>query len=168
VLLSNEGHGSPDRSRLGVRWSARLYRRGEDPYLKERVHIPTDGTLGYMKQLLDRLEDNCILLMLGENQGRRNVDGVVLGRSVAFASGAPSLAQRTGAELLTAYAIRLGTFRYRVVIEPPIQVDWQLARKDYTRECVVVFCGRLESQIRRHPAGWLAWQREGSGIPVKS
>ena len=158
--LSNEGHGSPDRSRLGVRWSARLYRRAEDTHVEQRVQIPMDGRLGYVRRLLRGLGENCTVSIVGENKGRQNIGGEVLGRSVEFASGAPALAWRSGAELLTAYSIRLAPFRYRVVIESPLGVDRDLDRKEFERESVAEFCRRLEEQVRSHPADWLGWQRE--------
>ena len=160
VHLSNEGHGSPDRSRLGVQWAARLYRRAEDRYVEERVQIPMDGSLGYVRRLLKRLGENCAISIVGENKGRRNIGGVVLGRSVEFASGAPALAWRSGAELLTAYSIRLSPFRYRVVIESPLRVDRGLNRREFVRESVAEFCRRLDEQVRTRPADWLGWQRE--------
>jgi lauroyl/myristoyl acyltransferase len=160
VHLSTEGHGSPDRSRLGVRWSARLYRRAEDPYVEERVQIPMDGSLGYVRRLLEKLGENCAVSIIGENKGRQNIEGVVLGRSFAYASGSPALAWRSGAELLTAYSIRLAPFRYRVVIQSPLGVDRGLDRKKFVSDSVAEFCKRLEEQIRNHPADWLGWQGE--------
>lgn len=168
VWLTNEGHGCPDRSRFGVRWSAWLYRRAENPYIAGRVQIPMDGRLGYMRRLLDRLRGNSIIALIGENKGRQNIDGIVLGRPVSFASGAPSLAERTGAELLTAYSIRLDPLRYRIVIEPPIPVARGLRRKEFIREAIAEYCNRLAQQISNHPSDWLAWQREDSSIPVQS
>ena len=166
VHLSNAGHGSPDRSRLGVRWSAWLYRRAEDRYVEERVQIPIDGSLGYVRRLLKRLGENCAISIVGENRGRRNIGGVVLGRSVEFASGAPALAWHSGAELLTAYSIRLAPFRYRVVIESPLGVDRGLDRREFVRESVTEFCRRLEEQVRSYPADWLGWQREDPATGV--
>ncbi|HUG81288.1 MAG TPA: hypothetical protein VML01_06480 [Bryobacterales bacterium] len=157
VHLSNEGHGSPDRSRLGIRWSARLYRRAEDPYIEERVLIPMDGSLGYVRRLLEKLGGNNAVSIVGENKGRQNIGGVVFGQPVAYASGAPALAWRSGAELLTAYTIRLATFRYRVVIDPPLYIDRGLERKEFVKESVAEFCKRLERQVKSHPADWLGW-----------
>ncbi len=119
-----------------------------------------DGRLGYVRRLLRGLGENCTVSIVGENKGRQNIGGEVLGRSVEFASGAPALAWRSGAELLTAYSIRLAPFRYRVVIESPLGVDRDLERKEFVRESVAEFCRRLEEQVRSHPADWLGWQRE--------
>ncbi len=159
VHLSNEGHGAPDGSRFGVRWSARLYRRAEDPHVSERIQIPIDGSLGYVRRLLETLGENRALSIIGENKGRRNIGGVVLGRPEEFASGAPALAWRSGAELLTAYSIRLAPFRYRVVIQSPLGTDRGLDRKEFEKQSVAEFCRRLEEQVRSHPADWMGWQR---------
>ena len=47
----------------------------------------------------------------------------------AFAAGAPSLAWSVGSVLLTVYVVSEGTGRYRVVIQPPIEGDRSLSRK---------------------------------------
>ena len=163
VHLSNEAHGSPDRSRFGVRCAGRLYRRAEDPYVAERVEIPRDGSLGYMRVLLDRLRHHAVLTIIGENRGRQNIPGTLLGQEVQFASGAPALAWRSGATLLTTHVIRGGPFHYRVLIEPAVAADRLVGRKAFVKEAVGEFLRRLEQMVTRHPSDWSAWTREPPG-----
>ncbi len=160
VHLSNEAHGSPDRSRFGVRCAGRLYRQAEDPYVAERVEIPRDGSLGYMRVLLERLRDRAVLSIVGENRGRQNIPGTLLGREVQFASGAPALAWTSGAALLTAHVIRVAPFHYRVLIEPAVDADRTVGRRAFVQEAVGEFLRRLERMVTRHPSDWLAWTRE--------
>ena len=155
VHLSLEGHGSVSGSSLGLRVISPLYTRAEKWYLAERVVIPKDGSLGYMRVLLDRLDANATLSIFADGVGRRPVTARLLGRQVKFPTGAPGLAYRKGAALLPVYGVRLGPHRYRVVIQAPIALPSGTDRMTYISGAIAEFAHRLEAQIRANPADWL-------------
>ena len=155
IHLSREGHGST--SRLGLRFIAPLYTRTEMWYLSERVVIPKDDTLGYVRVLLARLGANATLSIFGVGRGRQKVATTMLGRTAKFPTGSPALAFQQGAALLSVYGVRLGPYQYRVVIEAPIAPPTDTSRASFVAEAVTEYARRLEAQILAHPADWLGW-----------
>ena len=155
--LSRAEHGSLSTTRLGLGVVAPLYRRVEDAVLAERIQIPTGGSVAYLRTIADRLAANRCVSIFGEHAGRQSVEVEVLGTRRRFAFGAPSLAWRANAGLLTALSVREGPFRHRVVIDEEIPVDRDIPRKRFAECAVHAFAGRLEGCIRRHPADWQGW-----------
>lgn len=157
VHLSRAEHGSATTTRVGIGLVAPLYRRVEDRALLERVQIPLDGSLAYLRTIAERLAANRCVSIFGEHAGRQSVEVEVLGIRRRFALGAPSLAWRGGAGLLTAHAQREGPFRHRLVIDEEIPVDRALPRKRFAEDAVHQFAARLERCIERRPADWQTW-----------
>jgi lauroyl/myristoyl acyltransferase len=157
VHLSRETHGAWSDGRIGLWLLPRLYRRGEDRYLAQRVLIPRSGSLGYMKTLLELLAENSVVSIVGDYTGRQNVTTSFLDGECQFAVGAPSLAWKSDATLLTAYAVAESCCSYRVVIDPPIQVDRGLDRKEFVRQAVAGCSRRLRGAIMACPADWGDW-----------
>ena len=157
TFLHSEAHGSTTQTRLGLGIVARLYAHAENQYLAERVLIPHDGSLRYLKTLTRRLEENACVALTGEHHGRRNVSANFLAFHREYATGAPSLAIRCGAPLVTAFCVREGFGRYRLVIEEPIPLDYDAARKDEIHRAVQEFSTRLSRFVMRHPESWQGW-----------
>lgn len=160
VHLSDAAHGAPSRSLLGLRWSAPLYCRSEARYVAERIVIPLDGSLGYMRVLLKRLQENAVVSIVGENLGRNNVTVSILGREMELATGAPALAVKSGAILLTAHVVRLGLFHYRLEIHEPIEAERSIERKEFVRQAAHEFARRLDARIAENPVEWMGWLRK--------
>jgi lauroyl/myristoyl acyltransferase len=157
VHLSREEHGAFTDTRLGVKVVAPFFCRSENVYLAERVQIPLSGSLAYLHTLRRRLRENACVSIVGEHKGRQNGTVEVMGKRWSFALGAPSLAWTEGAALFTVYALRIGSFRYRVVVEPEIPVDQSLPRKVFALRAVEEFARRLEKAIERQPCNWQGW-----------
>jgi lauroyl/myristoyl acyltransferase len=157
VHLSRARHGSPSDSRIGLQVAAPLYCRAENPYLRERVVIPLDGSPRYLQLLRKRLAANACVSIFGEHAGRQNVVRPVLGMKMEFAVGAPSLAWTEQSALMTVSAHREAPFCYRVEIDQEIPVDRSIERKGYAEQAVTEFASRLEARIRRYPADWQGW-----------
>jgi lauroyl/myristoyl acyltransferase len=155
--LSRAEHGSPTRTRLGIGVVAPLFRRVEDRALAERVQIPLGDSLTYLQTLSSRLAENRCVSIFGEHSGRQSVEVSILGIEMRLALGAPSIAWRAGAGLLTAYALRESAFHHRVVIEEELPVDRGMPRKQFAELAVRRFAGRLEACVLRHPAEWHRW-----------
>lgn len=154
--LSREHHGRPSRSWLGERLAYFGY-KPELRYLDRRIVIPGDESLGYMRELIGLLASNACLSITGELPGRQSVEAEFFGGREKFATGAPGLAYKMGSPLLTYYAVREGTFRYRVVIEGPIEADRGVARQQFVRAAVEQFAERLQRTIVAHPSDWYRW-----------
>lgn len=154
--LSREEHGAPSRSRLALAVIAPFYARAEVGYLKRRIVIPLNQSLGYMKELLALLKAGECLTIGGEVSGRQPVLAPCLGETRGFATGAPSLAWSTKAALLMVDTVRTGVMAYRVVIAP-IEVARGRERKEFVQAAVLEFAAKLEQAIVDHPADWQGW-----------
>ena len=161
VHLSTYRHGAASDSWWGLRLLSPFFTRAEMWYLAERVVIEKDGSLNYLRVLLDRLNANATLSIFADGEGRQLVTTRVLGRMVKFPTGSPGLAYRRSAALLPVYGERLGPYRYRVVIEAPIAPPEDTNRTAYIVAAVTEYAHRLEAQIRAHPADWhwKSWRR---------
>lgn len=157
VHLSSPLHGSK-------RWQGRYWRHftrwhatPEDRFLKERVLLSRSGNLEYLRVLLSRLEANEVVSIFGDQAGRQNVEIPVLGEPIRFASGSPSLMRLVGCALLPVHTVWLGPQKYRVVIEPAIEVDPGLSRDEHAKQAVGQFVKRYEQRVLEHPASWRNW-----------
>jgi len=159
VHLSTPEHGtSSPSSEFGRAVVSPLYCLPENRFIDERVMIPLDGSLGYMRTLMDRLKNNRCVYIAGERRARRAITRAsVFGRSASFARGAPGLAQRMGSPLLPIYVVRDGPLHYRAVIDGEIGADRELEKERFIDQAVAEFARRLESHVVAHPAEWGWW-----------
>jgi lauroyl/myristoyl acyltransferase len=157
VHLSHWDHGARGFNLPGLRLFAPLWVRAEVRHLRERVVLPRDSSLDYLRVLLDHLQANHVLSIFGNIRGRASVPIEILGTQRLIASGAPALARKTGAALLTMDAERLGPNRFRVVIAEPIELDPDLDRRSAIRAAVEEFGRRVEERVRAHPDSWYRW-----------
>jgi hypothetical protein len=155
VMLSAADHGAHyPPTRLGLAVVGPLFCAAENRYLAERVVIPPDRTLGYLRTLRARLEANRVVWIAGERTAPRgNVDQTVCGRAARFATGSASLAFSVGSRLLPVDVVREGPFRYRLRIDRPI-VPASADKDGYVTSAVAEFAARLEQRILEHPADW--------------
>lgn len=157
VHLSQIDHGSSTRTTLGLRVAAPLYCRAENCYLKERVQIPLDDSLHYVQTLRERLRAGNLVSIFGEHEGRQNYEARLLGTTLKLALGAPSLAWLEDAVLFTVAPIRLGPFRYRIVIDEAIPVNRAQPRRQFAEQAAQEYARRLEARILQNPADWQGW-----------
>ena len=157
VQLSDASHGASSYSHAGFVVLPRMYVRAENIYLRERVVIPPDRSLGYMTRLIELLEANAVVAMRGDLPGRQPVPATLFGEPFPLATGGPSLAWRTGAALLTAYTVRDAPLRYRLIVDEPVEVDRGRPRRAAVTSAVHEFAARLEERVRRHPSNWMGW-----------
>jgi lauroyl/myristoyl acyltransferase len=155
--LSRVEHGSATTTKLGIGVVAPLFRRVEDAALAERVQIPLGDSLAYLQTLSERLAANACVSIFGEHSGRQTVEVEILGIRRRLALGAPSIAWRAEAGLVTAYALRESAFRHRVVIEEELPIDRGVPRRKFAEQAVRQFGRRLEACVLRHPAEWHSW-----------
>jgi lauroyl/myristoyl acyltransferase len=157
VHLSRADHGSSTLTTLGLRVAAPLYCRAENCYLAERTQIPLDGSLSYIQKLRERLRGGGLVSIFGEHDGRQNYEAHLLGITMKLALGAPSLAWLENAALFTVAPIRVGPFRYRIVIDEAIPVNRAMPRRKFAEFAAQQYTRRLEARIVQHPADWQGW-----------
>lgn len=169
VHLSTAHHGAAwPPTPLGLKLVAPIFTAAETPYLAERVEIPADESLGYMRVLVNRLATNAVVSIAGDGVARRqNVPARLLGREARFAPGAPGLAWKMGSALLPLQVVRQGPLAYRVVIDEEIAIDRNVGKAAFIDRAVSEFAKRLEQRVLEHPADWawyshmvVTWMRE--------
>lgn len=157
VHLSRTNHGCSTHTRLGLGVVAPFHCRSENCYLEERIQIPSGKSLNYVQRLRERLRDGSLVSIFGEHEGRQNYDGLLFGAERKIALGAPSLAWLEDAALFTVAPMRVGPFRYRIVIDEAIPVDRDVPRRKFAELAAQEYLRRLEARILQHPADWQGW-----------
>jgi lauroyl/myristoyl acyltransferase len=157
VHLSRVDHGSSTLTTLGLRVAAPIYCRAENCYLKERIQIPLAESLHYVQTMRERLRAGALVSIFGEHEGRQNYQAQMLGTTIPLALGAPSLAWLENADLFTVAPIRVGPFRYRIVVDQAIPVDRAKPRREFAELAAQEYARRLEARILQHPADWQGW-----------
>jgi lauroyl/myristoyl acyltransferase len=111
-------------------------------------------SFGVAVQAANALRKNEIVLVLVDlSFSAENVDVDFLGGPARFPAGPALLAEATGAPLLDYYIYRSKERPAQVAeIGPPATVT-----SGRTPEAVQECATRLETHIRRHPAGWSPW-----------
>lgn len=159
VHLSRLSHGSPSRTRLGFGPLGGLLRRVEQPYLSERVVMDETLTPRTQRRLEAALKRGAAVTVRADLPGRNGAPARVFGRAVRIAPGGPSLAWKTGAELLTIHARRAPRpGAYEVVIGPPFEADRTAGRKAFAREAALELARRIEDAVQAHPEQWSGWR----------
>ena len=151
VHLSRAEHGgSPTRFGVHVLNPVRV--RIENRHLAERVVIGEGCPLGEaMRTLSRRLAENKVVSITVGAQGVKTRAAPFLGGELRVATGAPSLALRTGAPLLPVFTVREGPGRFLTTIETPLQADPGLGRERATQALVTDLVARIEGRARRWP-----------------
>jgi len=79
------------------------------------------------------------------------VDVPFFGHMFHAFGGMVSMALKTGAPLVPMYIFRKGGIRHQLVIEPEIEVDGDVPRKEAVRRALELLMGRFEEWVRAHP-----------------
>jgi len=126
---------------------------------------------GALRRVLRALEQNQGVAILAD-QHVQSPDAVTVdffGRPAAAAPVLATLALRTGAPLIPAFALPLPGGRYRMIYEPPVELPPATSEDpvtELTQRCTDV----LEMYVRRHPDLWLwmhrRWRDERAGTPA--
>lgn len=152
---------------LGVQPMSVVARALDNPLLHdmlERVRTSTGNAVIYRRGGLRRirraLQSNQIVAMLID-QHMQAADAVYVeffNRPAATTSAVAALAIRTGAPVIPAFALPIGSGRYKLIyehpVEPPRPDDPDPAR-EFTQRCTDV----LEMYVRRYPELWLWMHR---------
>ena len=156
--LSTAHHPGFARTLAATRVLNKWALKSENKYLSDRVLVPVEvsSRVSLMNTLAERLRNNACASITGDPRTSGGVEVEFFGTTRRFATGAPRLAQSTGAALLTLYSYRTSSFQYRVVVEPPIALEPASDRAGQ-RIAVERFASRLEHHVKAHPADWDNW-----------
>ena len=156
VQLSTSDHGaSYPTTVLGNRIVGPMHCHPENRYLRDRIRIPDDGNNSYLKQIGEVLKNQGCIWIAGErSRVKKLVPAELLGHIGQFPVGAPMLALRHNAGLLSVHTQRLGRFHYRVTIEPEILLDRKNGRTEAVNQAVQAYATRLASRILENPGDW--------------
>ena len=139
--------------------------------LLERIRSATGNRViykqGALRRILKALEQNegVAFLMDQHVQGTDAVTVDFFNRPAATASALATIALRTGAPLIPAFALPLSGGRYRMVYEHPVERP-AAACEDPVRELTQRCTDVLEMYVRRHPDLWLWMHRRWRDEPA--
>lgn len=159
VHLSQTSH-SLSNSRFGRRWLNPLSQRMENRYLAERIVMNDNAPSGALRQLHRVLARNGVVSITVESWGAHAADLPVMGGRLRVATGAPSLAWKTGSPLLPVFVIRdpaSGVFR--VLIDDPLPIDRAQSKAEAHRSAMTQFASRLAANVAAFPGQWRGWSR---------
>ena len=132
--------------------------------LLEHIRCATGNNViykqGALRRILRALSENegVAILMDQHVQGADAVTVDFFNRPASTASAIATLALRTGAPLIPAFALPLSGGRYRMIYEPPVELPPPTSPdpvRELTQRCTDV----LEMYVRRHPHLWLWMHR---------
>jgi KDO2-lipid IV(A) lauroyltransferase len=150
-----------------------LARPLDNPYLHrllERMRTATGNRViyrqGALRKVLRALEANeCVAILIDQHiHGADAVPVDFFGRPAATTAALATLALRTGAPLVPAFAIPLPDGRCRLVYEHPVEVPPATSAEpvlELTQRCTDV----LEMYVRRFPHLWLWMHRRWRDLP---
>ncbi|HET9326180.1 MAG TPA: hypothetical protein VFQ05_05345 [Candidatus Eisenbacteria bacterium] len=144
-------------TRFGIRHLSRLRTAIEDRYIEDRIVMPDDGAMGYIRRVERLLRNNGILSIRAGRHGHRTMEIPMLAGSITMATGAPSLALATGAELLPVFVIWKASGHFEVVFEPPMRTAAEMDPRVATEDLMRRYVRLLESYVLRFPYMWSGW-----------
>ncbi|MEO8480821.1 MAG: lysophospholipid acyltransferase family protein [Acidobacteriota bacterium] len=151
-----------------------LARPLDNPYLHgllERMRRATGNQViyrqGALRRVLRALQSNeCVAILIDQHiHGADAVPVDFFGRPAATTAALATLALRTGAPLVPAFAIPLPDGRCRLVYEHPVEMPATTATDpvlELTQRCTDV----LEMYVRRYPHLWLWMHRRWRDLPA--
>jgi len=156
--LSRPEHGF-SKSQFGIRYLNPLRCNAELRYLDKRIIIDRARPGSSLREAKIVLEDNGVVsITAGAWEGHRVARGPLLGGRFSLATGAPELAQRTGAALLPVITTRIaGSRTFRVNIGQPLVTDFE-DKLDAIRSATAGFLAVLEMAVLESPDQWRGWK----------
>lgn len=143
--------------------------------LRQRLRIESRFKVNYlylgssMRSVFSCLEKNEVLLVAMDGKGNliEPFSGSVcvgfFGQKAYFPSGIPTLSRRKQTPVLPAAVFRKDDGTYKVVIRPPIDTDFKMDRRSFSRSVIEKLVTVFEKDIRRHPDQWEYWEEFGPG-----
>jgi lauroyl/myristoyl acyltransferase len=150
--LSTSTHGSSSRSRFGIRHISAIRVKAENCYLAERIVIPPGGSMHHpLRRLSALLNEQAVVSVTVGSMGAQPQTAPFLRGQIRVATGAPSLALRTGAAILPVVTARTAPTAFTTWIDAPLETDGPESGNERRAAIVVALAGRLEAHARRWP-----------------
>jgi lauroyl/myristoyl acyltransferase len=157
VHLSAAMHGFSTTS-FGRRWLNPMQQQAENHYLAERVVLDSQSPAAVMRRLQNVLRRNGIVSISVYSRGAYVVDAPFMAGRWRIATGAPSLAWKTGAQLLPVFAVRNSrNGSFVVTIDEPLPINQAGSKEEAQKHAVVSYLTRLEPYVVANPGQWLGW-----------
>ncbi len=123
-------------------------------------HIDKNNAI---KEVLKELRANHVVgILIDQWAGSEGIWGNFFGEGTSTTSIPARLSKKTGCALVPAYCIRLGSGRYKISIQPEVQI--QDPEGDWERKTTDELNRLLEGQILRYPDQWTWTHRRWKGI----
>jgi len=138
--------------------------------LKQRLKIERTLKVNYvylnesMRQAFTCLDNNEILMVAVDGKGEfhkagaRSVPVEFLGQKTYFSGGIGAFSRKKETPVLPASVFRREDGRYRLIIHPPLALDYKMTRREFTRDVVSKLANVFEKDIRQHPSQWEYWE----------
>jgi lauroyl/myristoyl acyltransferase len=152
--LSRPTHGFGE-SAFAVRRLNPIWTRIEERFVHERIVMKPAAGAAALRALHERLQANGVVSITVGDEGARVVAVPFLGGTLRLASGPASLATASGAPLLPVFVVRNGNGRFRVAIEPALELHPEDPRDRRGPRIAEGYAARLEPWVRRYPGQWL-------------
>jgi lauroyl/myristoyl acyltransferase len=163
VHLSRSIHGF-SHSSFGRRWLNPLQQRVEDRSLEERVVLNDSAPSTAMRRLQKALAQNRIVSITVDSWGAHAAETPFLCGRIRVATGAPSLAWKTGARLIPVFVAREATTgAFRILIDEPLIVDQSISKSAAQQAAVAAYVSRLERHVTPVPGQWRDWSKVRPG-----
>jgi len=124
---------------------------------EKRIPITYISAKSFMRPAFSALKRNEIVMTAGDGTGEGEFIGKYipikfLGGHLNFPIGPISLSRKTGALLLPIFTIKVGLYKYKVIIEDQITLQ-NNGNKDLSKE-VEKFTNLFESYVKKYPCHW--------------
>lgn len=134
---------------------------------KYEARIPAEimSAKSFLKKAYKFLKENNLIMMTGDGAAfgqfiGKHLQVPFLGRQVLFPVGAIDLSQRTGSPIIPLFIVRESTFRFTIVIEKPLALDFMEGKADLEKG-VEKFAGIFEKYVKKYPCHWHLWDELG-------
>ena len=158
--LSRIDHGAPSKSFVALGLLGGFARYAEGRYLAKRIVIHRKLTPASMRRVERALAENDCVTVRGDQSATPGIAATLFDKPICLAPGAPSLAWKTGAALITIGLYRKGFDRYGLRVDPAIEVNRTADRKIAVRRAASVFTERLQQRVAAYPEDWYGWEQD--------
>jgi lauroyl/myristoyl acyltransferase len=157
--LSRTIHGF-SHSLIGRRWLNPIKQRMENRYLAERVVLNDTAPGTAMRRLHKVLLGNGVVSITVDSWGAHVAEAPFLGGRLRVATGAPSLAWKTGARLLPVFVRRdPASGAFRVLIDDPLPTEPTRSKGEAQQAAAAQYLRRLEAHAVAAPGQWRDWAK---------
>ena len=154
------GFRTDDSSATLVRRSLikRFFEDRERQCVAEIINIPRSNSLAYMRVILARLKENCIICISSEGKhGQKLIPIRFLGGDEVFSTGMVSLARKSGAPILPIFCIQERSGQTTLIIERPVPIENDLDRERAVETSLTQYARLLETYIKQYPEQYRNW-----------